>query len=60
MCDKKKFYQPILLCITSYVSYSYYYAGEEVGLVFWLYAVVLLGLLLDAGRYVYEQLQTGN
>ena len=59
-CDKKKFYQPILLCITSYVSYSYYYAGEEVGLVFWLYAVVLLGLLLDAGRYVYEQLQTGN
>lgn len=59
-CDKKKFYQPLLLCIVSYVAYSYYYAGEEVGLAFWIYAIVLLVLLFDAGMYVYGQLSEGT
>lgn len=59
-CDRRKFYQPMLLCVVSYVSLSYYYAQTEVGPAFWIYAVILLVLLLDMGRYVYTQLCEGK
>lgn len=52
--DRKKFYQPLLLAVVSYVSYSYFYAGGQTELVFWLYSLILLSLLLDAAFYVYR------
>ncbi|MGN0334362.1 MAG: hypothetical protein ACI4DV_01690 [Lachnospiraceae bacterium] len=54
--DKKKFYQPMLLCLVSYVSFSYYYT-EYQEIAFWPYALVLLFLMFDTGMYFYQQLQ---
>lgn len=57
--NKKKFYVPMAMCIISYTSYGYYY-GAEIGLVSWIYAIALIVLMLDAGAYLYRQLQAGN
>lgn len=57
--DRKKFYMPMLLCIISYVSYSYYYNGE-IGIFFWIYALAVLALTLDAAVTAYKELHTGN
>lgn len=54
--NKKKFYVPMALCIISYTSYGYAH-GSEIGLVRWIYALALVGLMLDAGVYFYRQLQ---
>lgn len=53
--DKKKFYVPMAMCIISYVSYGYFYNGT-IGVFFWVYALALVGLMLDAGVYFYRQL----
>ncbi len=55
--DKKKFYQPMLLCLVSYVSYSNYYT-EYSDIAFWLYALVLLFLMFDAGMEFYRLLRS--
>lgn len=52
--ERKKFYQPLLLCVVSYVSYSYFYAGGQTELVFWIYSLILLALLIDAAFTVYR------
>lgn len=57
--DRKKFYVPMILCIISYVSYSYYYNGV-IGIFFWIYALAVLALTFDAAVYLYKQLHTGN
>ena len=57
--NKHKFYVPMAMCIISYVSYGYLYNGE-IGVLFWMYALGLVVLMLDAGVYLYKQLQTGN
>lgn len=57
--NQKKFYVPMALCIISYVSYGYFYNGE-IGVYFWIYALGLVVLMLDAGVYLYQQLQAGN
>ena len=54
--NKNKFYVPMAMCIISYVSYGYYYNGE-IGVFFWIYALGLVVLMLDAGVYFYKQLQ---
>lgn len=54
--NKNKFYVPMAMCIISYVSYGYYYNGE-IGVFFWMYALGLVVLMLDAGVYFYKQLQ---
>ena len=41
------------LCIISYVSYGYYYNGT-IGVFFWMYALGLVVLMLDAGVYFYK------
>ena len=54
--NKNKFYVPMGMCIISYVSYGYFY-NEEIGVFFWIYALGLVTLMLDAGVYLYKQLQ---
>jgi hypothetical protein len=54
--NKNKFYVPMAMCIISYVSYGYYYNGT-IGVFFWMYALGLVVLMLDAGVYFYKQLQ---
>ncbi len=54
--NKNKFYVPMAMCIISYVSYGYLYNGE-IGVFFWMYALGLVVLMLDAGVYFYKQLQ---
>lgn len=58
--NKKKFYIPMAMCIISYVSYSTFYYVEEFGVFFWIYALALVVLMLDAGVYFYKQLQAGK
>ena len=58
--DKKKFYIPMAMCIISYVSYSTFYYTEEFGVFFWIYALALVVLMLDAGGSLYKQLQAGK
>ena len=57
--NKNKFYVPMAMCIISYVSYGYFYNGT-IGVYFWIYALGLVTLMLDAGVYLYKQLQTGK
>lgn len=57
--NKNKFYVPMAMCIISYVSYGYFY-NEAIGVYFWIYALGLVTLMLDAGVYLYKQLQTGK
>lgn len=57
--NKKKCYVPMAMCIISYVSYGYYYNGK-IGVFFWIYALALVVLMLDAGIYLYKQLHTGK
>lgn len=57
--NKNKFYVPMAMCIISYVSYGYFY-NESIGVYFWIYALGLVTLMLDAGVYLYKQLQTGK
>ena len=57
--NKNKFYVPMAMCIISYVSYGYFYNGA-IGVHFWIYALGLVTLMLDAGVYFYKQLQTGK
>lgn len=57
--NKKKCYVPMALCIISYVSYGYYYNGK-IDVFFWIYALALVVLMLDAGVYLYKQLHTGK
>ena len=47
------------MCIISYVSYSYHYNGE-ISVFFWVYALGLVVLMLDAGVYFYQQLNAGK
>ena len=54
--NKNKFYVPMAMCIISYVSYGYFYNGT-IGVYFWMYALGLVVLMLDAGVYLYKQLQ---
>ena len=54
--NKNKFYVPMAMCIISYVSYGYLYNGE-IGVFFWIYALGLVVLMLDAGVYLYKQVQ---
>ena len=54
--NKNKFYVPMAMCIISYVSYGYFYNGK-IGVFFWMYALGLVVLMLDAGVYLYKQLQ---
>ena len=54
--NKNKFYVPMAMCIISYVSYGYFYNGE-IGVFFWMYALGLVVLMLDAGVYLYQKLQ---
>ena len=48
------------MCIISYVSYSTFYYTEEFGVFFWIYALALVVLMLDAGVSLYKQLQAGK
>lgn len=57
--DKKKFYVPMFLCIISYVSYSLYHVGE-IGIYYWIYALGVLALTMDAGVNLYKQLRAGK
>ena len=57
--NKKKFYVPMAMCIISYVSYGYFYNGT-IGVFFWMYALGLVVLMLDAGVYLYKQLHKGT
>lgn len=57
--NKKKFYVPMAMCIISYVSYGFYYNGT-IGVFFWIYALGLVVLMLDAGVYFYQQLNAGK
>lgn len=57
--NKNKFYVPMAMCIISYVSYSYHYNGE-ISVFFWVYALGLVVLMLDAGVYFYQQLNAGK
>ena len=57
--NKKKCYVPMAMCIISYVSYGFYYNGT-IGVFFWIYALGLVVLMLDAGVYFYQQLNTGK
>ncbi len=57
--NKKKCYVPMAMCIISYVSYGYYYNGK-IDVFFWIYALGLVVLMLDAGVYLYRQLHTGK
>ena len=45
------------MCIISYVSYGFFY-NKEIGVYFWVYALGLVVLMLDAGVELYKQLQT--
>ena len=54
--NKNKFYVPMAMCIISYVSYGYFYNGT-IGVYFWMYALGLVVLMLDAGVYLYKQLR---
>ena len=51
--NKNKFYVPMAMCIISYVSYGYFYNGT-IGVFFWMYALGLVILMLDAGVYFYK------
>lgn len=57
--DKKKFYVPMAMCIISYTSYGYAY-GSDIEVVRWIYALALIGLMLDAGVYLYKQVKAGR
>ncbi len=57
--DKKKFYVPMFLCIISYVSYALFHNGE-IGIFYWIYALGVLALTMDAGVNLYKQLHTGK
>lgn len=54
--NKNKFYVPMAMCIISYASYGYFYNGT-IGVYFWMYALGLVVLMLDAGVYLYKQLK---
>ena len=54
--NKNKFYVPMAMCIISYVSYGYFYNGT-IGVFFWMYALGLVVLMLDAGVYLYKLLR---
>ena len=54
--NKNKFYVPMAMCIISYVSYGYFYNGT-IGVFFWMYALGLVVLRLDAGVYLYKLLR---
>lgn len=56
---KNKFYVPMAMCIISYVSYGFFYNGT-IGVFFWIYALGLVVLMLDAGVELYRQSQTGK
>lgn len=56
--NRNKFYVPMAMCIISYVSYGYFYNGK-IGVFFWMYALGLVVLMLDAGVYFYKQLHKG-
>lgn len=57
--NRNKFYVPMAMCIISYVSYGYFYNGT-IGVFFWMYALGLVVLMLDAGVYLYQQLHKGT
>lgn len=57
--DRKKFYVPMFLCIISYVSYALFHNGS-IGIFYWIYALGVLALTMDAGVNLYKQLHTGN
>lgn len=57
--NQKKWYVPAALCTISYVSYGYFYNGT-IGVYFWIYALGMIALMLDAGVDLYQKLQTGN
>lgn len=57
--NKKKCYVPMTLCIISYVSYGFFHNGT-IGVFFWIYALGLVALMLDAGVELYKQLHTGK
>ena len=57
--NKNKFYVPMAMCIISYVSYGYFYNGE-IGVFFWMYALGLVVLMLDAGVYLYKLLRPAH
>lgn len=57
--NKKKCYVPMAMCMISYVSYGYFYNGKT-GVFFWIYALALVVLMLDAGVSLYRQLHTGK
>lgn len=56
--DKKKFYVPMAMCIISYVSYGAVYEVQQ-SVVYWIYAVAVVVLMLDAGAYLYKQIKAG-
>ena len=57
--NQKKCYVPMAMCIISYVSYGYFYNGT-IGVFFWIYALGLGALMLDAGVYLYQKLLKGH
>lgn len=57
--NKNKFYVPMAMCIISYVSYGYFYNGT-IGVFFWMYALGLVVLMLDAGVYLYKLLRPAH
>lgn len=56
--DKKKFYVPLAMCIISYVSYGAVYEVHA-NVAYWIYAVALVVLMLDAGVHLYRQIKAG-
>lgn len=57
--NQRKWYVPAALCTISYVSYGYFYNGT-IGVYFWIYALGMIALMLDAGVDLYQKLQIGN
>lgn len=57
--NKKKCYVPMAMCTISYASYGYFYNTKSV-VFFWIYALALVALMLDAGVSLYRQLHTGK
>lgn len=59
MMDKKKCYVPMFLCIISYVSFSLFHNGE-IGIYYWIYALGVLALTMDAGTALFKELHAGK
>lgn len=53
--DPKKFYQPLLLGLISYTSFSYNFT-EYQGIPQWIYGILLLLLMFDTARDFYDQI----